>query len=110
MLDAEGKMSGAPSEIGEFHFTVGVTDASFPELSDFQHYDIAVGYICGDAASDGAINVADAVYLINYIFKGGPPPAIPDAGDANCDGSTNIADAVYLIDHVFQGGPAPCCP
>jgi hypothetical protein len=28
----------------------------------------------GDANGDGTVNVADAVYLINYIFKGGPPP------------------------------------
>jgi len=29
----------------------------------------------GDSNGDGDINVGDAVYLINYIFKGGPAPA-----------------------------------
>ena len=28
----------------------------------------------GDVNCDGAVNVGDAVYLINYIFKNGPPP------------------------------------
>ncbi len=67
-------------------------------------------YVCGDADSDQAVNVADAVYLINYIFKGGPAPDPLDAGDANCDGAVNVADAVYLINYIFKGGPEPCCP
>jgi len=31
----------------------------------------------GDANCDGKINVGDAVFLINYIFKGGPTPNCP---------------------------------
>jgi len=30
---------------------------------------------CGDANGDEQVNVGDAVFLINYVFKGGPPPA-----------------------------------
>ena len=67
-------------------------------------------YVCGDANGDEAINVADAVFLINYIFKSGPAPDPLQAGDANCDGGTDVADAVYLINYVFKGGPEPCCP
>jgi hypothetical protein len=66
--------------------------------------------IPGDANGDGSINIGDAVYIIAYVFKGGPPP-IPYAicsGDANCDCSCNVGDAVYLIAYVFRGGPAPC--
>ncbi|MCP4568163.1 MAG: hypothetical protein GY841_11350 [FCB group bacterium] len=29
---------------------------------------------CGDTNCDGSINIGDAVYLINYIFKSGPAP------------------------------------
>jgi len=32
---------------------------------------------CGDTNSDVSIDLADAVYLINYVFKGGPPPVEP---------------------------------
>ncbi len=69
--------------------------------------------VCGDANRDFAVNVGDAVYLISYIFKGGPPPDPVCAGDANGDASTNVGDAVYLIAYVFKGGPPPlegCCP
>jgi hypothetical protein len=67
-------------------------------------------YICGDANGDRDINIGDAVYLINHIFKGGPGPDPVEAGDANCDGQVNVGDAVYLIAFVFNGGPDPCCP
>ena len=72
--------------------------------------DLGATYVCGDANADAAINLADAVYLINYVFKGGPAPDPPEAGDANCDDAVNLADAVYLINYVFKGGPEPCCP
>ena len=67
-------------------------------------------YTCGDANGDGQINVGDAVYLINYVFKSGPAPNPIEAGDANCDGDVNVGDAVYLINYIFKGGPEPCCP
>jgi hypothetical protein len=65
---------------------------------------------CGDANSDQTINVGDAVFLISYVFRGGPAPDPLRAGDANCDEQVNVGDAVYLISYVFKGGPAPCCP
>lgn len=67
-------------------------------------------FLCGDAAGDGTVNVADAIYLITYIFKEGFAPQPMAAGDANCDGLVNIGDAVYLVNFVFRSGPAPCCP
>ncbi len=67
-------------------------------------------YLCGDANADLTINVGDAVFLISYVFKGGPPPWPVEGGDANCDGGTNVGDAVYVISYVFKGGPEPCCP
>jgi outer membrane protein assembly factor BamB len=69
-------------------------------------------FVCGDANADGAANVGDAVYMISYVFKGGPAPQPIEAGDANCDGQPNVGDAVYLINYVFKNGPEPCanCP
>ena len=63
----------------------------------------------GDANSDSVINVGDAVYLITYIFRSGPPPQPLSAGEVNGDGSVNIGDAVYLITYIFRGGPHPIC-
>jgi hypothetical protein len=63
----------------------------------------------GDANDDTQKNVGDAVYLINHVFKSGPPPVPynPCSGDANNDCVVNVGDAVYMINYVFKAGPAP---
>ena len=66
-------------------------------------------YIRGDANKDRVINSADAAYLINYLFIGGPAPDPSWLGDANCDGKINSADVTYLINYLFVGGPPPGC-
>ncbi|MEZ5357586.1 MAG: dockerin type I repeat-containing protein [Candidatus Zixiibacteriota bacterium] len=65
--------------------------------------------VAGDANNDGGLNIGDAVFLINHIFKGGPAPVCMNAADANHDCGLNIGDAVYLINHIFKGGAAPQC-
>jgi hypothetical protein len=52
------------------------------------------------------------VYLIAYIFSGGPAPDPLEAGDADCTGDVDIDDVVYVIQFIFAGGPEPCagCP
>jgi hypothetical protein len=72
------------------------------------------GYICGDANGSGgdpSVDIDDVVYLINYIFAGGPAPEPVEAGDADCSGGdvpVDIDDVVYLINYIFAGGPEPC--
>lgn len=63
----------------------------------------------GDSNGDRDINIGDAVYIINHVFKGGPGPEPLIMGDSNCDAATNVGDAVYMINHVFKSGPGPGC-
>jgi hypothetical protein len=63
---------------------------------------------CGNADGSGAVDISDVVYLISYIFSGGPAPLPLLNGDVNCDSAVDISDAVYLIAYIFSGGPAPC--
>jgi hypothetical protein len=64
---------------------------------------------CGDADGNDIINISDAVFLISYIFGGGPAPDPLLLGDADGNCIVNISDAVYLISYIFGGGPAPIC-
>jgi|GEM_PF-160517 len=63
----------------------------------------------GDANYDKAVNVGDAVFVINYVFKAGTAPWCKQSADANHDGHINVGDAVSLINYVFKAGAAPQC-
>ncbi len=61
----------------------------------------------GDVNHNGAINVADLTYLVDYLFSGGPPPPCMEEGDVDGSGGINVADVTYLVDFLFFGGPPP---
>lgn len=109
-LSATGMLSGTPVAAGDISFTAVVTDEMPNSDEQPLTVTIAQSYVCGDANGDDDINVADPVFVINYVFRGGPAPDPLESGDANCDGGINVGDAVHVINHVFNGGPAPCCP
>ncbi len=95
-----------PEDTNTYSVTVSVTDGeSTPVECSFQ-----VGVtdvVPGDVNIDGSCNVADAVYLISYIFRGGPPPSSPNIADVNYDCNVNIGDCIFLINYIFKGGDAP---
>jgi hypothetical protein len=70
---------------------------------------ISTNVLRGDVNKDGVINASDVIYLMNYLFFGGPAPYPLALGDANCDGVVDIADVVYIINYLFVGGPLPGC-
>jgi len=65
---------------------------------------------CGDANSDGPVDILDVVYIINYKYKSGPPPAILNNADVDSSGEINILDVVYIINFKYKAGPEPNCP
>ena len=91
---------GQPSAVGVSESDTLVIEAGFVHASSVRR---------GDANADGIINVGDIVYLVTYLYKGGPSPIPPEAGDANCDGVVNVGDIVYLVSYLYKGGPPPAC-
>ena len=71
---------------------------------------VACSFTPGDADGGGSVTISDAVYLIGYIFTGGPEPVPQMAGDTNCDSNLTVTDVVLLINYIFGGGSAPCDP
>ncbi len=71
--------------------------------------------IRGDVDHSGVlpIDIADLVYLVDYMFNEGPTPVCWGEGDVDGSGvePIDIADLVYLVDYMFNSGPAPPpCP
>jgi len=64
-------------------------------------------YVAGDANGSRAVNILDATFLINYLYKSGAAPDPLESGDANGNTATNILDVTYLINYLYKGGPAP---
>ncbi|MEZ5359147.1 MAG: dockerin type I repeat-containing protein [Candidatus Zixiibacteriota bacterium] len=69
-------------------------------------------FACGDVNQDDGVNIGDVLYIIDYLFKSGPPPPIVKHADVDCSDVVNISDAVYLMNFIFNSGPVPCasCP
>ena len=67
-------------------------------------------YIRGDANSDGTLDLSDGVYILQFLFLGGPGLECPESGDVNDDDKGDLSDAVFLLQFLFLGGariPAP---
>jgi len=83
--------------------------ASDGELADSEEVTITVedSYMVGDADGTGNIDIDDAVFIIAYVFSGGPSPEPLLAGDCDCSLTVDIDDAVYIINYIFGDWPAP---
>lgn len=62
----------------------------------------------GDMDDLPGINISDLTYLVDYLFRGGPPPNPLEAGNVNCIDDVDVTDLTYLVDYLFRGGPGPC--
>jgi hypothetical protein len=89
--------------VGEMTSTNFILSGGF-----WQNFTAPAAYLCGDADASGKINVADAVFVINYIFASGAAPDPLARFDNDCNAKVNVADIVYLINYIFASGPAPC--
>jgi len=70
---------------------------------------LVASIMCGNAdRNKTGLELADVVYLISYVLKGGGEPWLymSDA-DGNCQ--VGLADIVWLIGYMFKGGPPPKC-
>jgi hypothetical protein len=101
-LNGEVTLYPSPVTMGEVYVTVTAHNC-LPHQGTME-----VSSKVGDANNDGSIDVADVLFLVNYLFLGGSGPDPWENGDANCDGEIDVEDIVFLITYLFQGGAAPC--
>lgn len=61
----------------------------------------------GDVNQDRNINLADAIFILTYLFADGDEPACLASADTNADGKNlDLGDAITLLSHLFaETGP-----
>ena len=67
-------------------------------------------FMRGNADGQGALNITDGIFILNFLFLGGPEPSCLDAADTDDNGSLNISDAVAVFNFLFLGGAEPPAP
>lgn len=69
-------------------------------------------FVRGDGNGDGLINLTDAVFILNYLFSGGPAPPCLDAADVDDTGvdQPTITDPIRVLGWLFLGGAGPPAP
>ncbi|MEE8404903.1 MAG: hypothetical protein V3S17_05895, partial [candidate division Zixibacteria bacterium] len=119
MMASFGPFDFAPNDTQQIIIKIAVGQgedhlSSVTSLKEVLNFNITFEDTCcvgirGDIDGDGNDNsFFDLVYLIDYIFRGGPAPPCPIEADLNFDGrSATALDLVYIIDDIFRGAPSP---
>lgn len=69
------------------------------------------GNVDGDV--EDKLTILDLTYVIDRLFRGGPPAPCPEEANVDNDpeNKLTILDLTFLVDRIFRGGPAPGpCP
>ncbi|UCD95078.1 MAG: hypothetical protein JSU69_03240 [Candidatus Zixiibacteriota bacterium] len=67
-------------------------------------------FLCGDTDGSGVINILDASFVVNYLYRNGPAPDPLLKADVNGSGEINLLDVTATIDYLYRNGPEPDCP
>jgi len=65
-------------------------------------------YLRGDLDQDNETTLGDVLFLVSYLYKGGPAPDPIELGDVNRNDLVDLGDLLYLIAYLYKGGSPPC--
>jgi hypothetical protein len=88
----------------EVRYALLISDKFGPDKMDT----LITSIQCGNTDRDKVVGLADVVFLINYVLKGGDETWLYMSDlDGNC--GVGLADIVWLINYLFRSGPDPKC-
>jgi len=115
-MSTGGILTGTAAVQGTFTFTARVLDSGSPQTSMERAITVTIGpplRPAGDVTSDGVVSLSDIIFIVNYVYKGGPEPVPAAYGDVDSSCTITSADVIYLVNYVLKGGAAPldgCVP
>jgi hypothetical protein len=98
---------------GSYVIELEVDDGAADDNLDTAEVEVTVmgiggpGFRRGDADGSGIVDITDAIFVLSFLFLGGPTPDCLDAADADDSGTVDITAAIYSLTFLFLGGPAP---
>jgi hypothetical protein len=96
------------TEVGSvYEITFVVTDYPSMATDTLVVHPRIVAFLRGDLDADNMYSVNDIAYLVEFLFRDGPAPAIEEAGDVDANGRVTISDVSYLVYYMFRNGPQP---
>ena len=102
--------SGSFRCTGEAEICDDLIDNDDDGLVDGADPDCVQGFRRGDANVDGKTDIADPIFLLNFLFGGGQETTCREGTDTNDDARVDIADTIFLLNYLFGGGPVPPSP
>ena len=69
-----------------------------------------IAFIRGDPDGNGAVQLTDGIFILNFLFLGGDSPGCFEAADADDNGSIQMTDGIYILNFLFLGGAAMPAP
>jgi hypothetical protein len=57
----------------------------------------------GNCNSDSRVDLSDGIFLLSYLFTGGPAPLCADRCRFNSDSYLDVADAISILDYLMKG-------
>lgn len=114
--DPDGDGWGTPCDNCPTAFNPLQEDTNHNGIGDSCETAVCCTNPTGNVNNDPADNVdlSDLIYLVNYLFLGGPAPACPAEANTNGDAlcAVDLSDLIYLVNYLFLGGTAPanCVP
>jgi hypothetical protein len=84
----------------EHPYSVSGTYANYEPFS-FNTSVTIHGHRSGDLNLDGAVDISDLVFMVEYFFVGGPAPEDLSTADLDYNGSVDISDMLVLIEFMF---------
>jgi hypothetical protein len=93
--------------------SVVVKDPSFAPTNAVYRFEVGEAqWACGDINNSGGIlDISDLIYMVTYMFQGGPEPVFMESANINGEGPDipDIVDLIFLVSYMFQNGPDPIC-
>lgn len=87
-----------------------VAYSDFTTISNVTEIEAQLHFVRGRINRDEVVDIADAIWLLSFLFDSGEEPRDIEAADVNADAVVDVADPTYLLSFLFAGGPRPPAP